>query len=141
MDGRFFRTKLLFLCVVLGITCVAQSGPMSVSGKWQMSWEARMGTEHDILELKQADSKLTGNFQGHLGSPKVSGNVDGNNISLRLEFPGKQPYTLIFTGVIDGDKMNGKFEIEGMPSGYDQHGENARPSNYTWTAVRQPKDS
>jgi hypothetical protein len=141
MDGRFLRMKLLFICVVLSVICAAQAVSTSVSGKWQISWEARMGTEHDILELKQADSKLTGTFQGHLGSPKVSGNVDGSNISLRLEFPGKQPYTLTFTGLIDGNKMSGKFEIEGMPSGYDQHGENARPSNYTWTAVRQPKES
>jgi hypothetical protein len=141
MASRFLPVSLLFVFVAVGVMSAGQAVSTSVSGKWQISWEARMGTEHDILELKQTEAKLTGNFQGHLGSPKVSGSVDGNNVSLRLEFPGKQPYTLIFTGTIDGDKMSGKFEIEGMPTGYDQHGENARPSNYTWTAVRQPKES
>jgi hypothetical protein len=135
MDSRLLRAG--FILVLVSCMSVAQSATPGVNGKWLFSWEARMGTEHDVIEIKQTESKLTGNFHGPLGSPKVSGGVDGNNISLRLEFPGKQPYTLIFTGLIDGDKMSGKFEIEGMPSGYDQHGENARPSNYTWTAVRQ----
>lgn len=37
--------------------------------------------------------------------------------------------------------MAGKFEIEGLKDGYDWHGENVRPSNYSWTAVRQPDQS
>jgi hypothetical protein len=32
--------------------------------------------------------------------------------------------------------MGGKFEIEDFKNAYDSHGENMRPSNYSWTAVR-----
>jgi hypothetical protein len=114
----------------------AQTNSVNVSGMWQISWEARLGTEKDTIQLEQADSKLTGNFQGRFGTPKVSGSVDGKNILLRLDFPAKQPYSLVFTGLIDGDKMSGKFEIPGVDKPYDFHGENVRPSNYTWQAVR-----
>jgi hypothetical protein len=133
----FVSSILLGSCfMVLSSALYAQTSAANVSGKWQISWEARIGTERDLIQLDQENSKLTGSFQGRLGSPKVSGNVDGKNILLRLYFPGKQPYSLIFTGVIDGDKMSGKFEIPGVAAPYDFHGENVRPSNYTWQAVR-----
>lgn len=128
-----------FLLVLLAssLGAISQAKPANASGKWQISWEARIGTERDIIRLEQAESKLTGTFEGRLGNPKVSGTVDGQNISLHLDFSGKQPYTLVFTGVIDGDKMAGKFTVEGVAGGYDSHGENVRPSNYSWNAVRQ----
>jgi len=124
------------ILLVLSSAFYAQTSAANVSGKWQISWEARIGTERDVIQLDQENSRLAGSFQGRLGSPKVSGNVDGKNILLRLDFPGKQPYSLIFTGVIDGDKMSGKFEIPGVAAPYDFHGENVRQSNYTWQAVR-----
>jgi hypothetical protein len=127
---------VLFL-FALHLSVAAQTKPTNVSGKWQISWEARVGTERDTIQLEQTESKLTGTFQGKLGSPKVSGNVDGKHITLRLDFPGSQPYTLLFTGTIDGDKMSGSFEVPGVDKAYDWHGENVRSTNYTWSAIRQ----
>jgi hypothetical protein len=119
---------------------------VNVTGKWQISWEARVGTERDTIELQQTESKLTGVFCGKLGSPKVSGNVDGRNIALRLDFVGRQPYSIVFTGTLEDDtqdgqrldsqKMSGKFEIPGVAGAYDWHGENVHSTNYTWSAVR-----
>jgi hypothetical protein len=110
---------------------------VNVMGKWQLSWEARLGTERGTMLLEQVDSKLTGSFQGHLVSPKISGTIKDKSISLNLDFQGAHPFTLVFTGTVDGDKMAGKFAIQGVTDGYDWHGENARPTNYSWTAVRQ----
>jgi hypothetical protein len=126
----------LFL-LAMHLSAASQTKPISVSGRWQISWEARIGTERDTIELEQTESKLTGTFHGKLGSPKVSGNVDGTHVMLRMDFPGAQPYTLLFTGTIEGDKMSGKFEVPGVDRAYDFHGENVRPTNYTWSAVRQ----
>jgi hypothetical protein len=134
MKTRFFFVLLLLLATYSASP--AQTKPTNVTGKWQISWEARIGTERDAIQLEQTDSKLTGTFQGKLGNPKVSGNVDGANISLRLDFPGAKPYSIVFTGTTDGDKMSGKFELPGVDAAYDFHGENIRPSNYTWSAVR-----
>jgi hypothetical protein len=129
----------LFHAVILHSAPAAQRKATNASGKWQISWEARIGTERDTIQLDQLGSKLTGSFQGRLGNPGVSGNVEGNQISLRLDFPAKQAYSaysLVFTGTIDGNKMSGKFEVPGVDRAYDFHGENVRPSNYTWSAIR-----
>jgi hypothetical protein len=133
--GLIFSLFALHLAV-FDCASSAQNRPANASGKWQISWEARLGTERDTIQLEQVDLKLRGTFQGRLGNPAVSGSVEGNHISLRLDFPGKQPYSLLFNGSIDGDKMSGKFEVPGVDRAYDFHGENVRPSNYTWSAVR-----
>jgi len=138
-------TKTQWLCCCLAVLLLTspfaagQNNSANVAGKWQLSWEARLGTARGTLQLEQVGSKLTGSFDGgSLGSPKISGTVEGKNITLTLDFQRAHPFTLVFTGTIDGDKMGGKFDIRGVQAGYDSHGENARPSNYSWTAVRQP---
>jgi hypothetical protein len=132
---------LSFLILISGLFAAAENPPPNVSGKWQLSWEARLGAEHGTLQLDQDGAKLTGSYHGHLASQQISGTIKEKTITLNLEFPGPHPFTLIFTGTIDGDKMAGKFEIQGVQSGYDVHGENASPSNYSWTAARQPNQT
>lgn len=140
INSRWRYFWLLVFAAMFGQASVGEAAikPASVSGKWQISWEARLGTAHGTVQMEQAESRLTGSYQGQLGTPKVSGTIDGKNVSFTLDFQGAHPFSLIFKGVVDGDKMAGKFEIGGVDGGYDQHGENARPSNYTWSAVRQP---
>jgi len=124
-----------------GFAAGGEDKPVNLTGNWQLSWEARLGTEHGTMQLEQAGSSLTGSYQGHLNCPKILGTLEGKNIRLKLTFPRAHPFTIDFTGMLDGDKMAGKFEIEGIPDGYDWHGENARPSNYSWTAVRQTEQA
>jgi hypothetical protein len=138
--------RLLFcLCLLVFTSAFGASAAKPaavVAGNWQFSWEARMGTESGTLQLEQNDSKLSGSYKGHINAPRVTGTVEGNQVNLSLEFARAHPFTIIFTGKVDGDKMSGKFEIEGMKNGYDSHGENVRPSNYSWKATRisgQPK--
>jgi hypothetical protein len=119
------------------LAAAGENKPATLTGKWQLSWEARLGTESGTMQLEQVDSTLTGSYHGHLDAPRITGSVDGKNITLKLQFPRAHPFTIIFTGTIKGDKNAGKFAIQEVPDGYDWHGENARPSNYSWTAVRQ----
>jgi hypothetical protein len=137
---NFLRIRLalalLSVCIAGVGTAAAEDKTVNVSGKWEISWEARIGTERDMIELQQSGSVLTGTFHGKLVTPRISGNVGGKNITLRLDFPGQKPYSIVFTGAIDGEKMSGKFEVPGVPGAYDFHGENISPSNYTWSAVR-----
>jgi autotransporter translocation and assembly factor TamB len=140
------RTRSLCFCLLVLILAssfasAGDSQSANVTGKWQLSWEARMGTERGILQLEQTNSGLAGSFLGGpLGSPKISGSLEGKNINLKLAFQGTHSFTLVLTGTVDADKMSGKFEIEGLRDGYDWHGENVRPTNYSWTAVRQQPD-
>ncbi len=131
-----FFLPLLMLASNLAVAGDTQS--VNLTGKWQFSWEARIGTESGILRLEQADSKLTGSYQGHLVSSNLSGTIQGNNVSINLDFAGAHPFTIIFTGTVDGDKMSGKFSIGGSKDGYDSYGENARRTDYSWKANRQP---
>jgi hypothetical protein len=136
MSRRFF----LVLSMIGWLLCVAgirANEPSRVAGTWQISWEARLGMERGTLQLTQKGAKLTGTFHGHGAPCIVTGTIDGSDISFDLNFQAKPKYTLSFTGRLDGDKMNGKFEIAGMKDGYDSHGENVTSTDYTWTAVRQ----
>jgi hypothetical protein len=118
---------------------VAEEKPANVTGKWQISWEARIGTQRGTVQFQQTGSALTGSFEGGLGSPAVSGHVEDRSIFFTLEFPGSHPFTIAFSGSITGDAMAGKFDIDGMQDGYDWHGENARSTNYSWTGTRETK--
>jgi hypothetical protein len=129
------------LMLTSGFAAAADKPSTVLSGKWQFSWEARIGTESGTLQLDQADSKLSGSYKGHISAPKVTGTVIGDKVSLSLEFARARPFTIVFTGTVDGDKMAGKFEIEGIKNAYDSHGENVRPSNYSWKAVRISEQS
>ncbi|HZW81249.1 MAG TPA: hypothetical protein VFF50_12320 [Candidatus Deferrimicrobiaceae bacterium] len=136
------RILYFFLWVLVVASSIAatadEKASANVAGKWELSWEARLGTEHGTVRLEQIDSKLSGTYEGRLGSPKVSGNVAGQNVILKLEFQGAHPFALVFNGNVAGDRMQGKFDVQGVAAGYDSHGENAHPTDYSWTAVREP---
>jgi hypothetical protein len=141
------------LLPILTAAVIAQSQgsrkpPVSVSGKWQLSWQARIGEEQGTLLLQQSGTKLSGSFHSELGTPVVSGTMQEENISFKLGFAGDHPFAIVFTGKVDGNRMKGKFALDGMADGYDQHGENVQPTNYSWTASlledragRQPEHS
>lgn len=127
------------LLPILTTAVIAQSQasgkpPVSVSGKWQLSWQARIGVEQGTLVLQQSGNKLNGSFRSELGTPVVSGTIEDENISLKLGFAGNHAFAIVFTGKVDGNKMNGRFTLDGMADGYDQHGENVQPTNYSWKA-------
>lgn len=137
--------KIRLVCLCLSVLILASSFASAddnrgenINGKWQLSWEARLGTERCTMQIEQVSSTVTGTYQGRLGSPKLSGRVEGKNVILNLAFRGAHPYVLVFTGSVDGNTMGGNFDVEGVVGGYDSHGENAHPTNYLWTAVRQP---
>ena len=78
--SRLLRFNLSFLMLTCTLAAFGEGQPAIATGKWQISWEARLGTERGTLQLEQVGSKLTGSFQGRLGSPKISGNIEGKNI-------------------------------------------------------------
>lgn len=136
------KSRLLYFTLPLLMLASTFAGAgdnsANLAGKWQLSWEARLGTERGTLQMEQVGANLSGSYQGRLGSSKVSGNIEGKHVKLNLDFRSATPFTISFTGTVDGDKMGGKFEIKGADDSYDSHGENARPSDYSWTAIRQP---
>jgi hypothetical protein len=132
--SRWLLLPLLAMAIVAHGQTSAKP-PLSVSGKWRLSWQARIGMEQGTLVLEQSGTKLNGSFHSELGTPVVSGTMQEQNISFKLGFAGDHPFAIVFTGRVDGNKMNGKFALDGMADGYDQHGENVQPTNYSWKAT------
>ncbi len=140
MNKKLLCVPLFVLLQIISLAAVAQNQPspkplLNVRGKWGLAWQARIGIEKGILSLQQNGAKLAGSFQSELGSPAVSGTINGQNISFKLQFEGTHPFAITFTGKVDGGKMSGKFELDGLADGYDQHGENVQAINYSWTAT------
>jgi hypothetical protein len=139
VNRRLLSLFVPVLIVAAWATAAAEDKPVNVSGKWQISWEARIGTEQGVVQFQQTGKALTGTFHGSHGAPKVSGNLEGKDIFFTLAFPGSHPFTIVFSGSVRDDKMAGKFDLQGIEDGYDWHGENARSTNYSWSGIRQSK--
>jgi hypothetical protein len=133
--------SLIFLLAMVGVSCAsvqAAKKHVRVAGTWTISWQARVGKESGTIQFQQKGTQLSGIYQGHGSPASVTGNLENDAVSFNLEFPGKPPYTIIFTGTLDGDKMTGKFQFQALKDGYDEHGENVQSIDYSWTATRLP---
>jgi hypothetical protein len=133
--------SLIFLLAMVGVGCAsarAATKHVRVAGTWTISWQARVGMERGTIQFQQKGGCLSGVYQGHGSPASVSGNLENGAVSFNLEFQGKTPYTIIFIGVLDGDRMTGKFQFQGLKDAYDQHGENVQSIDYSWTATRLP---
>jgi hypothetical protein len=113
------------------------SQPANIGGDWQISWQARNGSQQASMQIQQDGSKLSGTFQDASGSSSVTGSIAGNNVSFSVQIQGR-PVTLAFTGTIDGDKMSGTFQPQGGGGGSGSRGgRGGGQGSHTWSGVRQ----
>jgi hypothetical protein len=133
---RLLLAFALPLMLALSVFAGDQSNTQpNVSGNWQLSWQGRQGTQQGTLQLQQDGSKITGTMQGPRGSIPVSGSLDGNKISLNMQFQGRRrSVTVAFTGSVDNDAMNGTVKLKG---GGRRFGGGGGGQSHTWTATRQ----
>ena len=110
------------------------SQPANIGGDWQISWQARNGSQQASMQIQQDGSKLSGTFQDASGSSSVTGSMAGNNVSFSVQIQGR-PMSLAFTGTIDGDKMSGTFQPQG--GGGSRGGRGGGQGSHTWSGVRQ----
>lgn len=135
---------IVFICLLAAPLLLAQdsesnnSQPANIGGAWQISWQARGGSQQATMQIQQDGSKLSGTFQDSGGSSPLTGSVAGNNVSFSVQIQGR-PMTLAFTGTIDGDKMNGTFQPQGGGSG--RGGRGGGQGNHSWSGVRQQGNS
>jgi hypothetical protein len=109
----------------------------NIGGDWQISWQARNGSQQATMQIQQDGSKLSGTFQDASGSSSVTGSIAGNNVSFSVQIQGR-PMTLVFTGTINGDKMSGTFQPQGgSGGGSGRGGRGGGQGSHTWSGVRQ----
>jgi hypothetical protein len=129
------------LCIagfLMGTLLWAEGRPANVQGKWQASWTGRLGSEPVTLVLKQQGSKLTGKIlRGSVATP-LTGEIDGNDILLLVNFSGPKPYTILFKGSVMGDSIKGTSQAQnvGNSGAYMGHGGEIVQPDRPWTAAR-----
>lgn len=129
------------LCVaslLMGSLLWAEGRSANVQGKWQASWTGRLGSEPVMLVLKQQGTKLTGKvLRGAVATP-LSGAIEGNDISLLVNFSGPKPYTILFKGSVEGDSIKGTSQAQNVGSrgAYMGHGGEIVQPDRPWTAMR-----
>lgn len=92
-------------CALAAPAVLAQSSPSpTLSGNWQLACTGHGGQVRQIsLQIEQQGSKLSGSFHAAGGrSGQVSGNVQGNAVS--LELAGKRRSATL-TGTTDGKTL------------------------------------
>src|ERR1700733_16166847 len=120
---------IYFLFLMFSTTLMA-TDQAEVAGAWQVSWQVRLGTAHATVQLKQDGSKLSGTFEEMGVSSRLSGSIQGKEISLDVDFPGPRPYTIEFVGTVDGEKISGKSRaknVEGAGAYLGHGGEVVQP--------------
>jgi opacity protein-like surface antigen len=136
----FLILPLLVLAVCMSSVAAdapAEDHVLNVSGKWQVSWQARLGTEQATIELQQDGSKLRGTFHDLHHSCSVSGTIEGSNISLDVQFEEARPYTIAFKGTVNGDSINGTSRAQNIGGkAYLGHGGEIVQPEHPWTATR-----
>lgn len=159
MIRRFFVTLfLLIACVIVSVPFAAVQASESsssssatkavdVSGKWQVAWQGRLGTEQCTLQLQQDSSnKLKGTLQDLHGTSPLSGTMDGKKVVFDVTIQGPRPFTTRFTGTVDADKIEGTSQAinVGGAGAFLGHGGEVVQPEHPWTAKRvadQPAQS
>lgn len=91
---------------------------MSVTGKWNLTIKAPTGAQNTELEIREENGVLTGVQSGQGVStdiPEIK--VDGNDIAWSSVVTRPMKMKLEFSGVVEGDAMNGKVKA-GMMGKY-----------------------
>jgi hypothetical protein len=108
-----------------------------LAGRWQLSWRGRIGTEQAVVVLRPSGQALSGSFTGAQGSLALSGSLSGARLSFTVDFPGPPSYRILFSGVAQADRLDGKAQPEGVNGGaFAGHGGEVAPDYYTWSATR-----
>jgi hypothetical protein len=115
-----YRKRLLlplfaFLVLILGNVAMAQQPPgeeppANVAGKWTIYSKGEDGkTATQSIEVSQDGGTITGHFKG----PNQSGGLEGTMNGRHILFRTKTPEVLTFRGTVDGNSIEGTFDIRG----------------------------
>jgi hypothetical protein len=127
-----------FLSLTALLTAQTPAKPANVAGKWEMSWQGRLGTEKCTFDLQQDANKLKGTFQDQRGASQLTGTIEGKTITFEVAFQGPRPFTTQFTGTIDNDKIEGKSKAIGVggSGAFLGHAGEVEQPEHPWTANR-----
>lgn len=90
---------------------------MSVAGKWNVTIKAPTGPQATVLELKEADGKITGAQTGQGTTTEISeAKFDGSKLSWIQHITRPMKMKLVFDATVEGGQMHGKVKAGFMGS-------------------------
>jgi hypothetical protein len=104
-------TRLLFLLSLFAALLFAAD----LSGTWVFDVVTDAGSGTPTFHLKQDGSKLTGDYSGALGEAKVTGTVEGSDVTIRFHASGEE---VVYQGSVQSDgTLKGKVQLGSVGAG------------------------
>lgn len=89
-----------------------------MTGTWSVTVETEMGTGTPSFDLVEDGGKLTGTYNGQMGSMPITGSVEDKTFKLVINIDAQgQSMAIEYTGSVDGDSIEGKLDFGGMGGG------------------------
>jgi len=116
---RIERLKSLLPIVVAGGVALVAAQPAAaahhVNGTWILTVDlGGQGGEATFTLEEKEPGKLTGKYNGAVGTADVTGTVDGNKVSFSFD---SQAGKVSYEGTVDGDTMKGTCNYGQLGSG------------------------
>jgi hypothetical protein len=116
MQAQMARRRFTVAVVALVLAAVTsgRAQTVDVTGDWAFTVETGMGSGSPAISFKQDGEKLTGTYDGQLGTANFTGTVKGTAIqfSFTLNAQG-QEVDVNYTGTVDGKTMKGAVAMAG----------------------------
>lgn len=122
--------RILYVLATLSLLLWLPAAAADISGKWAFSVDLDGGGHGDpMFTLEQKGAKLTGTYDGPLGTQKVNGTVTGATAEFGFSFEREgQTGKVTYKAKIEGAaKMSGTVSMETA----------AGPGAGKWTATRK----
>jgi hypothetical protein len=118
MPGIGFFLVSGFFTVILAPAFTATANQINVSGTWDLRVRTQQGTATPSISLRQSGEEISGIYEGQMGKAALEGTLRGNNIefTVRLKFRD-MPFTITYSGRVEGDAMQGKARFGDAGSG------------------------
>jgi hypothetical protein len=108
-----------------------------LAGRWQLSWQGRIGTEQATLLLRPDGRSVTGSLHTARGDAPLVGSLDGQKLSFAVDFPGPPAYRIVFSGLAQGNRIQGQAQPQDLNGrAFAGHGGEIARDYYDWSAVR-----
>jgi hypothetical protein len=108
--------KTLLCMVLLGsLMSFAAPAATDITGKWDFAVETQAGSGSPKFEFKQDGEKLTGSYEGQLGSAKLLGTVKGDAVEFKFSVEMGE---VTYSGAIQADgTLKGKVKLGDLGEG------------------------
>ncbi|MGH9199923.1 MAG: hypothetical protein ACRD2A_01655 [Vicinamibacterales bacterium] len=111
--------RAVFVVALVGVSSPALwAQGVNVTGEWAFTVQTDQGGGNPAMTFKQDGEKLTGKYNGQLGTADLAGTVKGNAIhfTFTIDVQG-QNAPVTYDGTVEKNTMKGKMDIAGMVNG------------------------